>query len=88
MTSSRHTSAPEFRGGNKIVLAEGPYRGTPVVFLTLRPDVNWAEIEEPNSNVRTHPVRWLQLLALSIFAIVLLTPTLGASDLSRQGLHV
>src|SRR5260370_18686760 len=46
-------------------------------------DVNWAEIEEPNSKVRTHPVRWLQLLAVSIFAIVLLTPVLGASDLSR-----
>src|SRR5258708_3812097 len=83
MTSSRHTSHAEFQAGDKVVLAEGPYQGTPGVFLTLRPDVNWAEIEEPNSKVRTHPVRWLQLLAVSIFAIVLLTPVLGASDLSR-----
>src|SRR5260370_14570224 len=83
MTSSPHTSHPGFHAGDKVVLAEGPYQGTPGVFLTLREDVNWAEIEEPNSRVRTHPVRWLQLLAVSIFAIVLLTPTLGASDLSR-----
>jgi len=76
-------SAPVFRNGDKVVLAEGPYQGTSGVFLKLRQDVDWAEIEEPKSKIRTHPVRWLQLLAVSIFAIVLLTPALGASDLSR-----
>src|SRR5260370_19165839 len=73
----------EFQAGGQVVLAEGTYQGTPGVFLTLRQDLNWAEIEEPNSRVRTHPVRWLQLLAVSILAVVLLTPPLVASDLSR-----
>lgn len=53
-------SHPEFRAGDKVVLAEGPYQGTPGVFLTLRQDVDWAEIEEINNKVRIHPVRWLQ----------------------------
>src|SRR5260370_42266674 len=83
MTSSPHTSHPGFHAGDRVVLAEGPYQGTSGVFRTLRPDLNWAEIEEPNSKVRTHPVRWLQRLAVAIFAIVLLTPSLHASDLSR-----
>jgi hypothetical protein len=60
MTGSRDMSQPEFRVGDKVILAEGPYQGTLGVFLALRQDVDWAEIEEPNSKVRIHPVRWLQ----------------------------
>ena len=50
----------EFGIGDKVVLAEGPYQGTVGVFRSLTPDVNWAEIEEPEHRVRTHPVRWLR----------------------------
>ena len=49
----------EFQAGDNVVLAEGPYQGTPGVFLHLTKDVNWAEIEEPN-RVRLHPVIWLK----------------------------
>jgi hypothetical protein len=60
MIGSRDMSHPEFRVGDKVFLAEGPYQGTPGVFLTLRQDVGWAEIEETNKKVRIHPVRWLR----------------------------
>lgn len=53
----------EFRAGDRVVLAEGPYRGTPGVFVALRNDVNWAEIRERHDIIRCHPVRWLQLAA-------------------------
>jgi len=51
---------PEFRAGDKVVLAEGPYEGTPGVFVTLRKDPNWADIKERNNIVRCHPVIWLE----------------------------
>lgn len=51
---------PEFRAGDQVVLAEGPYEGTPGVFVTLREDPNWADIEERNNMVRCHPVIWLE----------------------------
>ena len=51
---------PEFTAGDKVVLAEGPYEGTPGVFVTLRKDPNWADIKERNTIVRCHPVIWLE----------------------------
>jgi hypothetical protein len=48
-----------FREGDEVVLAEGTYQGTLVVFVRLRRDVNWADITECNGSVRSHPVAWL-----------------------------
>ncbi len=48
-----------FHEGDKVVLAEGPYQGTPGVFLRLKEDTNWADITESNGDVRSHPMRWL-----------------------------
>ena len=55
----------EFKAGDDVVLAGGPYQGTPGVFLHLTNDVSWAEIEERNSQgfrraVRSHPLVWLR----------------------------
>ena len=55
----------DFRSGDRIVLAEGPYQGTPGVFVAFRDDVNWAEIRERHDVIRCHPVIWLQLAAES-----------------------
>jgi hypothetical protein len=52
-----------FRLGDEIVLAQGTYQGTLGVFLRLGIDVNWAEIEEQNGRVRSHPVAWLALVS-------------------------
>ena len=60
MISARPMNNPEFRAGDKVVLAEGTYQGTPGVFVKLREDVNWADIQELNGTVRSHPVSWLQ----------------------------
>ena len=49
-----------FKEGDNVVLAEGTYQGALGVFIRLRQDVNWAEIEERNGTVRCHPVVWLQ----------------------------
>jgi len=83
MISTPGTSQPEFRSGDKVFLAEGPYQGTSGVFMALTPDVKWAEIEEPKSKVRRHPVEWLRLAVLSIVAFAFLAPSLSAADLSR-----
>jgi len=48
-----------FRKGEEVVLAEGTYRGAVGVFVRLKEDVNWADIAEPNGNIRSHPVAWL-----------------------------
>jgi hypothetical protein len=61
MIRIRPMSNPEFRAGDHVVLAEGPYEGTPGVFVTLREDINWADIKERNDTVRSHPVTWLEL---------------------------
>jgi hypothetical protein len=51
----------EFTAGDEVLLADGPYQGTPGVFLNRMPaDANWAEIKERNDVVRDHPVVWLQ----------------------------
>jgi len=57
-TNNRPTD-PAFREGDKVVLAQGSYQGTVGVFLRLRDDANWADIAEPNGEVRSHPVVWL-----------------------------
>lgn len=59
MIPARASSNPEFRMGDKVVVAEGTYQGTLGVFLGLREDANWADIQEFNGVVRSHPVRWL-----------------------------
>jgi len=83
MIGSRDSSQPDFQAGDKVFLAEGPYQGTAGVFLALTQDVKWAEIEEPKSRIRRHPVEWMRLAVLALIAFVLLTPSLGASDLSK-----
>lgn len=50
----------EFVRGERVVLAEGTYQGTFGIFLQLRPDTQWAEIEEATGAIRSHPTRWLQ----------------------------
>jgi hypothetical protein len=48
-----------FREGDLVVLAEGTYQGTCGVFLRLREDAAWADINEANGSIRSHPVIWL-----------------------------
>jgi len=52
---------PTFHEGDAVSLAKGSYQGTIGTFLHLCSDPKWAEILEPNSEVRSHPVEWLQL---------------------------
>jgi hypothetical protein len=49
-----------FHKGDEVFLAKGSYEGTLGVFLNLRNDPKWADILERNSQVRSHPVEWLQ----------------------------
>jgi len=56
MISNRPVNNPEFRLGDNVVLAEGTYQGTPGVFLRLREDADWADIQELNGRIRSHPV--------------------------------
>ncbi len=46
--------------GDRVFLAKGSYQGTLGTFLNLRDDPKWADILEQNSQVRSHPVEWLQ----------------------------
>jgi hypothetical protein len=50
---------PAFRAGDEVVLAAGTYQGTPGIFLRLRDDIKWADIEERDGRVHSHPVEWL-----------------------------
>jgi DNA-binding response OmpR family regulator len=50
----------EFVRGEPVELAEGTYQGTRGIFLQLRPDIRWADIEETNGVIRSHPMQWLQ----------------------------
>jgi hypothetical protein len=52
--------ALRFRKGDEVFLAKGCYQGTLGTFLNLRTDSKWADIMERNSQVREHPVEWLQ----------------------------
>jgi ribosomal protein S4E len=50
-----------FRKGDTVFVAEGSCQGTVGTFLNFRDDdPNWADIFERNSQVRSHPVRWLE----------------------------
>jgi len=54
-----------FREGDEVVLAEGTYQGSHGVFLHLDPDTKWADIEERDGTIRSHPVEWLAHSAAS-----------------------
>jgi hypothetical protein len=60
-TTSEPTPITTFHAGDDVLLAEGTYQGTTGVFLNLRTDPKWADIREADSQVRAHPVEWLQL---------------------------
>ena len=49
-----------FCKGDEVFLARGTYEGTLGVFQNLREDPKWADILEPNSQIRAHPVEWLE----------------------------
>ena len=50
-----------FRKGDSVFLAKGPYQGTVGTFLHFRDDdPKWADISERNSEVRSHPLEWLE----------------------------
>lgn len=51
----------EFHEGDNVILALGTYQGTRGVFLSLREDIQWADIRETNGEVRSHPVAWMNL---------------------------
>jgi hypothetical protein len=56
-----HTTvaAPVFQRGDEVKLIAGSYQGTLGVFVGLRSDVKWADVCEPNGEVRAHPVQWM-----------------------------
>ena len=58
MTSIRPI-AVGFQEGETVVLARGTYQGTQGVFLHLREDPAWADIQESGGGIRSHPVAWL-----------------------------
>lgn len=51
---------PAFQKGDEVFLATGTYEGTPGIFQNLRGDPKWADILERNSQIRAHPVEWLE----------------------------
>ncbi|HYW45793.1 MAG TPA: hypothetical protein VE959_23210 [Bryobacteraceae bacterium] len=54
-------SAPAFQKGDSVFLARGTYQGTIGTFLNLKDDdPKWADIREGDSQVRSHPVEWLE----------------------------
>jgi hypothetical protein len=59
--SSEPIAAPTFQKGDAVFLAKGSYEGTLGTFLNLNDDdQKWADILEQNSQIRSHPVEWLQ----------------------------
>jgi ribosomal protein L24 len=59
-SSVKDPNAAVFHKGDEVVLARGSNRGTRGQFLGLREDPKWADILEANSQVREHPVEWLE----------------------------
>ena len=50
-----------FRKGDTVFLAKGSCQGTVGTFLNFRDDdPKWADIFERHSQVRSHPVEWLE----------------------------
>ena len=55
------TTVQTFQKGDGVVLAKGSYEGSIGTFLNLKDDdPKWADILEQNSEIRSHPVEWLQ----------------------------
>ena len=48
-----------FQQGDAVILVSGTYQGTRGVFLHLRADPKWADIEESSGRIRSHPLAWL-----------------------------
>jgi hypothetical protein len=62
---------PQFRPGDSIVvLCEGRYNGIAGRFVGLRDDPNWAEIEQSDGLIRSHPVQWLRPQDLAALAAI------------------
>lgn len=60
LRSREPAPAPAFQKGDAVFLAKGSYQGAIGTFLNLKDDdPRWADILEPNSKVRSHPVEWL-----------------------------
>jgi hypothetical protein len=55
------TDACPFHEGDAICMAKGSYQGTLGIFMCLRSDPAWADLQEPNGLVRAHPVEWMAL---------------------------
>jgi hypothetical protein len=49
-----------FHQGDGVFLAKGSHQGTIGIFLGLTNDPKWADILEQDSQVRSHPIEWLQ----------------------------
>ena len=62
-TSPGPATQSAFHKGDSVCLARGSYQGTLGVFLNLCSDPKWAEILEPDSKLRSHPVEWLEHVA-------------------------
>ena len=59
--SSVPVAVPTFQKGDGVFLAKGTYEGTIGTFLNLKDDdPKWADILEQDSQVRSHPIKWLQ----------------------------
>jgi hypothetical protein len=50
---------PRFRAGDRIILVDGPHKFVRGTFLHLNNDVEWASIELPDGQIRSHPVEWM-----------------------------
>jgi hypothetical protein len=59
-----------FREGDEVVLADGPYQGTQGVFVRFGNDVKWADINERNGRLWSHPVAWLAHSPIAVAAAV------------------
>jgi hypothetical protein len=53
------SAATGYREGDEVMLVEGTYQGTHGVFLRLKDDTNWADINQRDGTIRSHPVAWL-----------------------------
>jgi|HubBroStandDraft_5_1064220.scaffolds.fasta_scaffold252913_2 hypothetical protein len=52
--------ASGFQQGEAVVLARGTYQGKQGIFLHLNADQNWADIQENDGSICSHPVAWLE----------------------------
>jgi hypothetical protein len=51
---------PKFHPGDRVILAEGPHKYTSGTFLSLRDDVEWANVRESDGTLSMHPVEWMR----------------------------